>query len=161
MVHLRLPASFKDIEESVDIVFDVSLGMMYGISHTGLRSQMHHSVEFLSFEKSGDTVLVGDVESDERQLRPEVAHHGFCPYFGSLLVYAQGFESVVFQLGVVICVDIIDAYYSTTVANEFFSNSRAYEARNSRYQHFHGGKFKDFIAYLQSFVICASSCSSI
>jgi len=107
---VSMTAAFEDVEGSRDVRVDVCVGIDQAVPDSGLGSKVDDAVEFFLLEEPGHGFTVGDVEPDEGVVFVFGALYGFRPFhFGG--IDAAFFEPAVFQVDVVIVVDVVNADY--------------------------------------------------
>ena len=45
MFHIMMAASFQDIDKADNITINIGVGIFQGVTHSGLGSQVHHSIK--------------------------------------------------------------------------------------------------------------------
>ncbi len=107
---VSMTVAFEDVEGSRDVRVNIGMGVEQAVPDVGLGSEVDDAVEFFLLEESGYGFAVGDVEPDEGVVFVFGALYGFRPFhFGG--IDAAFFEPAVFQVDVVIVVDVVNADY--------------------------------------------------
>ena len=91
MLHFIVTATLKDIECSYDITLYINFWMLNGIANASLCGQVNHSVWTLFFENPINFFFIFKVLFVE----------------GELVILLKNFESVIFEVDVIIVVDIV------------------------------------------------------
>ena len=115
MSNLLMTTCFEDVHEADQIRIDVSLGIRQGVPNTGLSGQVDDSIEAMSFKQSIDTVTIFQCQL----LKAES---------GTTL---QKSESIVFELGLIIVVQIVEADHGVASIQQASCRVHPDEARCS------------------------------
>ena len=63
MLYSVVAATFKNVGEANDIALDVGKRVLDGVAHTGLRSEIHHSLRSMRSERIFDSFFVGQINT--------------------------------------------------------------------------------------------------
>lgn len=103
MLYSVIPATFKDIEESVDIGVQIRVRVVNRISNTCLGSEVNDSVEWILMENVCNRITVGEISFEK----------------GEVFQSPQRLESRVLQCRIIVRVDVVDPDYLMPCSTQF------------------------------------------
>ena len=68
MLNIVVTTAFEDMAEADKIAVDIRQRVFEGITHTGLRCKIHHTLRFISFEKAFHASTIGQIDPDHVHL---------------------------------------------------------------------------------------------
>ena len=121
MIGAMVPATFEDVAEAHQVALDVGRWIFEGITHACLSCQIHHHPRPLSSEQvhEGRSLLQGKVFKTPGLLRC----HG-----------ADCLQACLFQRGVVIAVEVVDADHAVAALKQALCQGGADEAGGTGHQ---------------------------
>jgi len=102
MRHVRVTASFENVDKAVEIAVHVRVGVLEAVTHTRLCGQVNNAVEYVTGEKFFRSIPVVKVEADK----------------GEFFAGSENIEAVLFQPYVIVAVEVVDADDMVTVVQE-------------------------------------------
>ena len=133
--HFVVPARFENVGETGQVALDIGHGVFQRVAHTRLRGKVADSVEFFVFEKPVDRGRIGQVHPVEAM--PLYRAFDFFIGIDRLDIDAQLFQSTIFQIDVIVVVDIVDTYDFVSVLQKFFCQMETDKSCGSGYEYFH------------------------
>ena len=123
MRHGVVAAGLQDVEEPNEVTVDVGLGILDGVAHAGLRSEVDHDIE----------AILGKQVLDERRVAQVTAHEGEAVILVGIRQHAQ---ANLLDAGVVVAVYVVQADDDVVGSlQKLLHQERADEAGGSGYEH--------------------------
>jgi hypothetical protein len=64
MIHLMMPAALENVHKAHKIRIDISVRILEGITHTGLRRQVHHPIDLMGLKQRLERIPVLNARAD-------------------------------------------------------------------------------------------------
>ncbi len=120
---------FENVDEPHDVAVDIGIGGFQTVTHTRLCSQVAHVIELFPFEKRCQLIAVFKIHPHERVARIFCAPYGCVPFFGFAGNSRFGLAGI-FEIDVVVIVDVIDTDHFIASFQQPFSKVKADEFGN-------------------------------
>ena len=95
MLYFVVTASFKHIDKAHQVRTDIGLGILQGITHTGLGGKIHHALGPMIAECRGDGIGIFEI----------MLQVGETPVAGQL------FKPSLFQADIIVVIEVVDAHH--------------------------------------------------
>ncbi len=123
-------AGFQYVYKTHNVAVDVSMWVFQTVPYPGLRCEVAHLVEFFLLKELVELFAVFEVHAHKAVVFVLRALYFGVPLF-RLPGYAGFGEAGVFQVNVVVVVDVVYSYYGVASFNEAFGEVIADESRSA------------------------------
>jgi len=130
MPDIMVSAGFENVDKPHDVAVDIGVRIFQTVTYTGLCSQVAYVVEFSPFEKRHQLIAVLKIHSYESVARIFRAPYRHMPFFGFAGNSRFG-QAGIFEIDVVVIVDIVDADHFIASFQKSFGKVKADESGGS------------------------------
>jgi hypothetical protein len=117
MFYVVVAAGFEYVYKTYNVAVDVSMGVFDTIAYAGLGGEVTHLIEFFLFEEFVELFSVFEVHTHKAVIGVGCALNFGVPDFG-FPAYTGFCESGVFEVYIVVVVDVINTYYGVASFEE-------------------------------------------